>query len=392
MTLDSRSTACGFLVGLLFMSTSVSAFAVDATRISAVEAWVFIGTYTDGNSKGIYRARLDLSTGDLSEPELAAEIENPSFLALHPAGKFLYAAGELSKFEGKPGGAVSAFALDAKTGTLTLLNQKSSRGAGPCHLVVDRGGRNVLVANYGGGSVAVLPIDEDGSLQEASAFVQHVGKSVNPRRQEAPHAHSINLDPNGRFAVVADLGLDKVLVYRFDSEKGSLRPNDPPHVELAPGAGPRHFAFHPSGRFGYVINEMHSTVTALVYDAKRGMFDEIHTVSTLAEPHQGNSTAEVQVHPSGKFLYGSNRGHDSLAIFSIDEETGRLTSVGHQSTDGKTPRNFGIDPTGAFVLAANQSSNTIVVFRIDERTGQLKPTGHSIEVPRPVCVRMLTIR
>jgi 6-phosphogluconolactonase len=354
------------------------------------DAWVFIGTYTGGNSKGIYRAQLARSSGVMSPPELAAEIENPSFLALHPSGKFLYAAGELSNFKGKPGGAVSAFALDAKTGKLTLLNQQSSRGAGPCHLVVDRAGKNVLVANYGGGSVAVLPIDEDGSLQEASAFVQHTGKSVNARRQEAPHAHSINLDPSGRFAVVADLGLDKVLVYRFDSEKGTLTPNDPPHVELAPGAGPRHFAFHPSGRFGYVINEMHSTVTALAYDSNKGELKEIHTISTLAKPHQGNSTAEVQIDPSGKFLYGSNRGHDSLAIFTIDQETGRLTAAGHQATGGKTPRNFGIDPIGGMLLAANQSSDTVIGFHIDSKTGQLKPTGHRIEVPRPVCVKMLT--
>jgi 6-phosphogluconolactonase len=355
------------------------------------QAWVFFGTYTGEKSKGIYRARLDLASGKLSEAELAGEVENPSFLALHPDGKFLYSAGEVSNFEGKPGGAVSAFSLDRATGKLTLLNQQSSGGAGPCHLVVDRGGKNVLVANYGGGSVAALPIEKDGKLRLASAFVQHKGSSVNPRRQEGPHAHSINLDPAGKFAFVADLGLDKVLIYKFDAEKGTLTPNDPAFAAVLPGAGPRHFAFHPSGRFAYVINEMHSTVTAFGYDAARGALQDIHVASTLAEPKQGNSTAEVQVHPSGKFLYGSNRGHDSLAIFSIDQESGELTVVGHQSTGGKTPRNFGIDPTGAFVLAANQSSDSVVVFRVDQQTGRLTPTGQSIEVPRPVCVKFLPI-
>jgi 6-phosphogluconolactonase len=357
------------------------------------QTWVYFGTYTGEKSKGIYRARLDLASGKLSEAELAAEVDNPSFLALHPDGTFLYAAGEVSNFEGKPGGAVSAFALDRTTGKLTLLNQQSSRGGGPCHLVVDRQGKNVLVANYGGGSVAVLPIDNDGKLQPSSSFVQHKGSSVNPRRQEAPHAHSINLDPAGKFAFVADLGLDKVLIYKFDAAKGTLTPNEPAFVAVAPGAGPRHFAFHPSGRFAYVINEMHSTVTAFTYDAARGALENIPLIiSTLPEPKLGNSTAEVQVHPSGKFLYGSNRGHDSLAIFSIDQETGELTAVGHQLTGGKTPRNFGIDPTGAFILAANQSSDTVVVFRVDRETGKIIPTGQSIEVPRPVCVKFLPIQ
>jgi 6-phosphogluconolactonase len=353
--------------------------------------WVFFGTYTSGKSEGIYRTTLDLKTGALSEPELAAKVENPSFLALHPSGRFLYAAGELSNFEGKPGGAVSAFALDAKTGALTLLNQQSSRGAGPCHLVVDRTGQNVLVANYGGGSVAVLPIEKDGRLKSASSFIQHEGKSVNPRRQEAPHAHSINLDPAGAFAVVADLGLDKVLVYRFDPAAGMLTANNPPHATVSPGAGPRHFAFHPSGRFAYVINEMNSTVTAFAYDAEKGALSEIDTESTLPGPQQGNSTAEVQVHPSGKFLYGSNRGHNSLAIFRIDDKTGGLTPAGHQPTGGRTPRNFGVDPTGKFVLAANQGSDLVVVFRVNQETGKLEAAGHSVQVATPVCVKFLAV-
>jgi 6-phosphogluconolactonase len=382
-----------FVVALAFLHgwTAVCATAQESTAPSAERAWVFLGTYTSGKSEGIYRAQLDLKSGALTQPDLAAEVENPSFLALHPSGRFLYAAGELSNFEGKPGGAVSAFSLDGKSGKLELLNQQSSRGAGPCHLVVDPSGRNVLVANYGGGSVAVLPIEPNGRLQPASSFVQHEGKSVNPRRQEAPHAHSINLDPAGKFAVVADLGLDQVLVYRFDPEQGRLTANDPPHTAVAAGAGPRHFAFHPSGRFAYVINEMQSSVTAFDYDAKQGRLIQSQTVSTLPAAHQGNSTAEVQVHPSGKFLYGSNRGHNSLAIFGIDQGTGRLTPAGHQETGGNTPRNFGVEPTGSFVLAANQASDSVVVFRVDQQTGKLTPTGHSIEVPTPVCVKFLPI-
>lgn len=389
-TLKFRA-ASGLFVFFMSLFAVTAMVEAQQSQKDASRMWVFFGTYTSGKSEGIYRATLDLATGALSQPELAAEVENPSFLALHPSGKFLYAAGELSNFEGKPGGAVSAFALDSKTGALKLLNQQSSRGAGPCHLVVDRTGGNVLVANYGGGSVAVLPIDEDGRLKQASSFVQHKGSSVNPKRQEAPHAHSINVDPAGAFAVVADLGLDKVLVYRFDAVAGTLTANDPPHTTVAPGAGPRHFAFHPSGRFAFVINEMNSTVTAFAYDAKKGTLSEIDTKRTLPGPHQGNSTAEVQVHPSGKFLYGSNRGHNSLAIFGIDEKTGGLTPAGHQLTGGRTPRNFGIDPTGKFVLAANQGSDSIVVFRVEQETGKLEETGQSIKVPTPVCVKFLAV-
>jgi 6-phosphogluconolactonase len=387
-----RTLACGGLVllGSLVLSRP-TAIAQESATAAGNRAWVFFGTYTRGESKGIYRAQLDLKSGELTQPELAGEVENPSFLAVHPSGLFLYAAGELSDFQGKPGGAVSAFALDRRTGNLKLLNQESSRGGGPCHLVVDPPGKNVLVANYGGGSVAVLPIGKDGKLEPASSFIQHEGKGVDPRRQEGPHAHSINVDKAGAFAVAADLGLDKLLVYRFDAEAGRLTPNDPPHTSVAAGAGPRHFAFHPSGRFAYVINEMHSTVTAFDYDAKQGRLIQLQTVSTLPAPHEGNSTAEVQVHPSGKFLYGSNRGHNSLAIFAIDPQTGRLTSVGHQSTGGRTPRNFGIDPSGAYILAANQGSDSVHVFRVDQETGRLTPTGQSIEVPTPVCVKFLAV-
>jgi 6-phosphogluconolactonase len=260
---------------------------------------------------------------------------------------------------------------------------------------VDRAGKNVLVANYGGGSIASLPVQADGSLGAASAFIQHQGSSVNRQRQDAPHAHGIYLDAANRFAFVPDLGLDKVMVYKFDPAKGTLVANDPPSASVKPGSGPRHFALHPAGRHAYVINEMACTVTAFAYDPKRGGLKEIHTVSSLPEGETvkpNYSTAEVEVHPSGKFLYGSNRGHDTLVVYAIDAKTGKLTPVEHHSTQGRVPRNFGIDPTGAYLLAANQSSDNLAVFRIDSRTGRLTPTGQSIEVGAPVCVQFVALK
>jgi 6-phosphogluconolactonase len=351
--------------------------------------WVFVGTYTDGKSKGIYRCELDPATGKLSDAELAAEAVGPSFLAVHPSRRFLYAVGENDSSEGRDTGTVSAFTLDTKTGGLRRLNRQSSGGNGPCHLVVDRRGKNVLVANYGSGNAAVLRVEEDGRLGERTALVQHTGKGADPSRQAGPHAHSINLDADNRFAVVADLGLDQVFVYRFDPDKGSLAKNAPPSVELDPRSGPRHFAFHPNGRYGYVINEIASTVTALKYDRERGTLEKVQTVSTLPERRRGNSTAEVQVHPSGKFLYGSNRGHNSIAVFAVDAETGKLTPAGHQGSGIRVPRNFGIDPTGQFLLVANQAGDSILVFRIDAQTGALEATGTKVDVPKPVCVKFV---
>ncbi len=352
---------------------------------------VYIGTYTQRGSEGIYRFQLDTETGALTAPMVAAKTPNPSFLALHPSGRYLYACNETTSYQGTKSGSISAFAVDPNTGDLTFLNQQSSRGGAPCHVVVDKLGKNVLVANYVGGNVASLPVQADGKLGEATGFVQHQGSSVNPRRQESPHAHSINLDAANRFAFAADLGLDKVLIYRFDSATGNLTPNTPGYASVDPGSGPRHFTFHPSGKFAYVINEMLSTVTMFHYNAEKGALDRIQAITTLPDDFKGNtSTAEVQVHPSGKFLYGSNRGHDSIAIFTIDPSTGLLRKAGHQSTGGKTPRNFGIDPSGKFLLAANQDSGTVNVFRIDASTGALTPTGHSAQVPMPVCVKFVT--
>jgi 6-phosphogluconolactonase len=375
------------LVLLCVIAVSLSAvLPAFSEENKAGKAWVYIGTYTGPKSKGVYRLEMDLATGKLSEPELAGEAKDPSFLALHPTGRFLYAASEGAS---KTGG-VKAFAIDRQTGNLSPLNEQPSRGAAPCHVVVDKAGKNVLVANYTGGSAAVLPIMNDGSLGEPTGFTQHKGSSVDPARQKEPHAHSINLDAANHFAFVADLGLDQVLVYRFDPAKGTITPNDPPFVAVAPGAGPRHFAFHPNGKFAYVINEMGSTVTALSYDAEKGVLKAGQSVTTLPADFKGNtSTAEVVVHPSGQFLYGSNRGHDSIAIFKIDPDTGKLTAVGHQGMGIKTPRNFNIDPTGKFMIVANQDGNSLVVFAIDQKTGELTPTGQKVVVANPVCVKFL---
>ncbi len=282
---------------------------------------VYFGTYTGEKSKGIYACRIDLASGKCSEPVLAAEANDPSLLAVHPSGRFLYAVNEVSDRDGKPTGEVSGFAIDRSTFKLSLLNKQPSGGAGPCYLACDKSGHCLLVANYGGGSVASFPLDGGGRLGAASSVIQHHGHGVNPARQEAPHVHSINVDPGNRFAVAADLGLDKVFVYRLDPATARLAANDPPSVSLVPGSGPRHFAFHPSGKFGYVINEMSCTVTAFDYDASAGRLTPIETISTLpqGEPLKSEySTADVQVHPSGKFVYGSNRGHNSITLFAVD--------------------------------------------------------------------------
>ncbi len=348
---------------------------------------VYIGTYTKNPNQGIYACNFDPATGSLTSLRLAGQIASPSFLAFHPKGRFLYAVSEVNDYGGENSGAVAGFSINQESGELKLLNKASSRGASPCHLVVDSSGRNIIVANYVGGSVAVLPARPDGRLGDASALSQHIGSSVNPRRQQKPHAHCVTLSPDNRFALVADLGLDRVLVYRFDWLRGTLTPNDPPLTRVNAGAGPRHCAFHPDGRHLYVINELQSSVTVFAYDPAGGALKELQTISALPEGFQGASTAaEVQVHPSGKFLYGSNRGHDSIAVFSIDPQDGKLALPSHSSTQGKTPRHFGIDPSGTWLLAANQDSNSVVVFRIDATSGGLTPTGHALEVGSPVCV------
>ncbi|MGQ9648787.1 MAG: lactonase family protein, partial [Phycisphaerae bacterium] len=330
---------------------------------------------------------LDTRSGELKSLGLAAEVASPSFLALHPKGRFLYAVGELNEFQGKKAGAVSALAIDAQTGKLTLLNQQPSGGQGPCHVTVDPTGKWVLTANYTTGTVAALPIDNEGRVGEPISIIQHIGSGPNAKRQQGPHAHSINLDPAGRFAFAADLGADKVFIYRFTADEGLQAANDPPFAQIAPGSGPRHFAFHPTGRFAYVINELASTITAFSYDAARGGLKELQTISTLPAGFAGeNFTADIHVHPNGRFLYGSNRGHDSIAIFSIDPNSGCLTARGHEPTGGQWPRNFAIEPSGRWLLAANQKSNNVVEFAINSQTGLLAPTGRALQTPSPVCL------
>lgn len=353
---------------------------------------VYIGTYTRGSdSRGIYRAEFDDATGTLTIPVLAGETVNPSFVAIDPTQRYLYAVSEVETSEGKPAGALAAFAIDPSTGDLRFLNHQPTGGAGPCHVALDRQARHALTAHYGSGNAAVLAIDSQGRLGERTAFVQHHGSSVNHQRQEKPHAHSINLDPAGRFAFVADLGTDKVMIYRYDESAGTLTPNDPPGVDVAPGSGPRHFAFHPDGRHAYLINELLQTITAFDYDPAAGVLKTIGTVSTVDAPVPGNGTAEVVVHPAGRFVYGSNRGDDSIAIFAVDPSRFTLEPRGHARQGIKIPRNFAIAPGGNHLIVANQDGNSLVVFRIDQQTGGLTPTGSPVAVPRPVCVRFTNL-
>jgi 6-phosphogluconolactonase len=351
------------------------------------ELLVYVGTYTTGKSEGIYLYRLNLSSGDLKQVAITSGVVNPSFLGLALDRKYLYAVNEVQEFGGQKSGAVSAFAVDQKTGALRLLNQRPSLGADPCYVDVDARGKFVLIANYTGGNVTVFPVRSDGSLGEPTDMKQGRGSSINRERQEGPHAHCIVLDPGNRFAYSCDLGADKIMIFRFDARNGKLLPAETPWVQVKPGTGPRHLTFHPSGRYVFVLNELPSTVTVFARDPEKGSLKELQTLTTLPQDFTGpNTGADIHVSPDGRFLYGSNRGHDSIAIFAINPRGG-LTPVGHESTRGRTPRNFAIDPSGAFLLVANQKSDKIVVFRIDQKTGRLSSTGQIAEVPSPVCLK-----
>lgn len=369
---------------------------------AAIPAWaasgakqyiVYVGTYTNSNkSKGVHAFRMDAKSGKMDSIGLVGEVANPSFLTIHPNRKNLYAVSEIANYQGQRSGAVTGFTIDSATGKLAKLNTVATKGDGACHLVVDKTGKNVVVANYGGGSVASLPIkDAAGNLGEATAFIQHKGSSVDGRRQQAPHAHSVNISADNRFVIVADLGLDQVKVYKLDPAAGTLTPNEPPFAKVTPGGGPRHFNFHPNGKFAYACQEMKSAVTAFKWDAAQGELTEIQVISTLPKDYTtpGNSTAEIRCHPSGKFLYCSNRGHDSLAMYRIAKD-GQLTHLGNVSTGGRTPRNFNIDPSGRWVIAANQATDNIVVFKV-EKSGMLTPTGQKFDVGAPVCVQFLSV-
>lgn len=367
------------LIGLPF----ALAFVALVEPAGAAHYTVYFGTYTGGKSQGIYRAGFDSESGRLGQPELAAKTQSPSFLAVHPRQPWLYAVGESSSIGPAKQGGMSAWRIN-EDGSLTLLNEQPSGGGGPCHLSLDSKGRCVLVANYGSGSVAAFPVESDGRLGPAGSVIQHQGSSVDKRRQAGPHAHHIITDAKDRFALACDLGLDKVLVYRLASAKALLQPNDPESASVPPGAGPRHLVFDRRGKFVFVVNEMGSSITSFAYDSTRGTLRALNTVSTLPTGWTGQtSCAEIQLHPSGHFLYASNRGHDSIAVFGVRD--GTLTPVGHSSTQGKTPRHFALDPSGKWLLAENQDSDNVVVFKVNKRSGQLSATGQTIEIGKPVC-------
>jgi 6-phosphogluconolactonase len=360
-----------------------------AVALAAGSAWaadydVYVGTYTQGDSKGIYRLTLDDKTGKLSEKSLSATTPNPSFLAMSPNGKYMFAVNETG-----PQGKVSSFSISPDSGALTFISDSSTRGDGPCHLSVDKGGRNIVAANYGGGSLAVIPVLPDGRLQPASDFIQHQGASVNKSRQSAPHAHGAFFDASGRYLYAPDLGLDQVKIYKLNEASGKLTPAQPPFGEVKAGSGPRHIALHPKANYAYVINEITCTITAFERDPGTGALKEMQSVSTLpegAEFKPAYSTAEIEVHPSGKFLYGSNRGHDTIAVYAIEAKTGQLTLQQHISSGGKNPRAFALTPDGKWLIAANQNSANLVVFKVDGKTGKLSETGNTASVPFPVSI------
>jgi len=351
---------------------------------------LWIGTYADRPDEGINLCRMDLADGSIQTDKLFPNIVKPSFLAADIGRRLLYAVSETGDYEGKPTGSVSVYRLDRAGSRIGLLNTRSTRGAHPCHVTVSRNGRFVLVANYTGGNIAVLPVMPDRSLGEAVETVQHEGNGPVRGRQEQAHAHSVNLSPDNRFAYACDLGMDKIMIYRFNDRTGKLSGAEMSCFRTAPGAGPRHFTFSPDGREAFVINELNSTITYLAIDPGNGSLSERQTVSTLpADCTVGNTCADIHVHPNGRFVYGSNRGHDSVVVCLIDRKSGSLKVVQQQSTLGKTPRNFAIDPSGKYLLAANQNSDSIHVFAINETTGLLAPTGYSVRVPKPVCILII---
>jgi 6-phosphogluconolactonase len=347
----------------------------------------FIGSYTDTPEQGISTGSFDSETGAVQLIDTCGGVNNPSFLIFDHSKKFLYAVNETDDFGGKKSGSVSAFSHDEKTGKLTFLNAMPSLGAHPCHLTIDRTGKYILVANYTGGNVAVLPVLSDGKLGEPVDMVQHTGKGPNAARQEAAHAHSVNISPDNRFAFVCDLGIDKIMIYHFDERTGKLTPADHPFFQTAPGAGPRHFTFSKDGSRAFVVNELNSTLTCMKYDVANGSLTELQTLTTLPDGFTDENTcADIHVHPDGRFIYASNRGHDRIAVFSIKPGTGQLNLLQNQSVKGKTPRNFAIHESGRFLLAVNQNSNNITVFSIDPSTGKLRETGQSMKINKPVCL------
>src|SRR5215213_10688209 len=348
---------------------------------------VLIGTYTEhegSQSKGIYVYQMDPANGTLTLQRDVRGVLNPSYLEIHPGRKFIYAVNELREFAGEKTGGVSAFSIDSESGEIDLLNAYSSRGQDPCYISIEQTGRFALVANYSGGNAAMLPIQADGRLGPASDVVQHSGSSVHPERQTAPFVHSIVPDPTNRFAIAADLGGDKLVIYEMDLQHGKLKKHS--EVKVQPGAGPRHSIFHPNGHYLYLINELNSTVIVYRYDSEAGSLEEIQTISTLPQDYEGENLC-ADLHIYGNYLYASNRKHDSIAWYRIDESSGRLSYEGEVPSGGREPRGFAIDPSGRFLLAAHERSDSVVIFQIDPATGKLLKTGHEAKVSHPVCVK-----
>jgi 6-phosphogluconolactonase len=385
---------------ILIISLSSLTFFAAARPNQKSEYILFVGTYTEegSKSKGIYAYNYDAKTGKITSLGLAAETTNPSWVAIHPNGRFVYAVNEIGNYKNPNNGGLSAFSIDhdkdgRPTGKLTFLNEMPTHGADPCYVTVDKTGKYALVANYTGGSLVVYRIADDGSVGVGSSLIYHTGHSANPQRQKSAHIHSVNLSPDNRFAYVDDLGIDGLLVYKFDDSKGTLTSNGPKYATFDPGAGPRHFALHPSGKFAYVVSEMQGTVTAFSNDPVTATLQRLQTISTLPKDFKGEiEGAELEIHPSGRFLYASNRGDgNSIAVFSIDADNGTLSPIEYIPTEGKTPRSFTIDPTGTLLFIANQGSNNIAVFRIDQKTGHLTPTGQVFDEASPVCLKFLKI-
>ncbi len=349
----------------------------------------YIGTYSQNGSRGIYRISFNSQTGSLQVLEGTNAIENSSFLAIHPSKKFLYAVSEVAKYKGEDTGSIVAYRIEGKQGQLVELNQLATGGAVPCHLSIDSTGRCIVVANYTGGSIASFRLKENGELESLVSLMQHHGQSINKQRQESAHAHSANISADNRFVYAADLGIDQMIIYRLDPQTAKLSENEPAIIRVKPGSGPRHFAFHPQKDFAYLLNELSCDLIAFKRNPSTGNLEALQTIATVPEVKPGFTTAEVRVHPGGKFLYASNRGHNSLAIYRIDPETGLLKSLGNEPTGGEMPRNFNFDPTGKFILVANRVSNNIIVFRIDPETGLLQKTKNKAEIPMPVCIRFL---
>jgi 6-phosphogluconolactonase len=376
-------TMSAFLLAfLLFANTFTKAQNKPKTTMNN-DFHLLVGTYTSGKSEGIYVYKFNVKTGEFAAESIAKNIKNPSYLVVSPNEKYVYSAGEIDK-----NGAVYAFSFDKKTGNLTQLSTQSSNGNYPCFVEIDKTGKWVFAGNYGAGSLTVLPVEANGGIGKPTQTIQHEGKSVNQDRQAGPHVHSVNVSPNNVDVFVPDLGLDKIFTYTLDAKTGKLTAGNPPFTKVQDGSGPRHFTVHPNGKFAYVIQEISGDVTA--FDYKKGTLTAIQTISAKPVGFTGDfNCADIHISPDGKFLYGSNRVHDSLVIYSIDTKTGKLTYVSHQSVLGKKPRNFMIDPTGNFVLVANQDSDNITIFKRDMKTGMLTPTGKEISVPNPVCLKMI---